>query len=76
LEYCASNPGYLGSSLGVVELTGTLHYVYDIPEEHIVCDIVIKYMPIRLSRAAIYIVDVCNVLFGRMSLAKTIPALH
>ena len=27
------NPGHLASSLGVVELTVALHYVYDTPED-------------------------------------------
>ncbi len=39
IECCASNPGHLGSSLGAVELTVALHYVYDTPEDRIVWDV-------------------------------------
>ena len=33
------NPGHLASSLGVVELTIALHYVFDTPEDRIVWDV-------------------------------------
>ena len=33
------NPGHLASSLGVVELTVALHYVFDTPEDRIVWDV-------------------------------------
>ena len=39
LECCSTNPGHLGSSLGTVELTTALHYVYDTPQDHIVWDV-------------------------------------
>lgn len=39
LECCAVNPGHLGSSLGTVELTVALHYVYNTPEDRIVWDV-------------------------------------
>ena len=39
LECCAVNPGHLGSSLGTVELTIALHYVYATPEDRIVWDV-------------------------------------
>ena len=39
LECCATNPGHLGSSLGAVELTVALHYVYDTPNDRIVWDV-------------------------------------
>ena len=39
IECCAVNPGHLGSSLGAVELTVALHYVYDTPEDRIVWDV-------------------------------------
>ena len=29
IEHLANNPGHLGASLGVVELTVALHYVFD-----------------------------------------------
>ena len=35
----ADNPGHLASSLGVVELTVALHYVFDTPEDRIVWDV-------------------------------------
>lgn len=36
---CAYNPGHLGASLGVVELTVALHYVFDTPYDRIVWDV-------------------------------------
>ena len=39
IECCAVNPGHLGSSLGTVELTVALHYVYAMPEDRIVWDV-------------------------------------
>lgn len=35
----ATNPGHLASSLGALELTVALHYVYDTPEDRIVWDV-------------------------------------
>ena len=39
VDCCATNPGHLGSSLGTVELTIALHYVYDTPTDSIVWDV-------------------------------------
>ncbi len=39
LEELAENPGHLGASLGTVELTVALHYVYNTPEDRIVWDV-------------------------------------
>jgi len=39
IEAVASNPGHLGSSLGVVELTVALHYVFNTPDDKIVWDV-------------------------------------
>ena len=36
IEQTAENPGHLGSSLGVVELTVALHYVFDTPNDKLV----------------------------------------
>ncbi|MBR1593149.1 MAG: 1-deoxy-D-xylulose-5-phosphate synthase [Alloprevotella sp.] len=36
---CAHNPGHLASSLGAVELTVALHYVFDTPYDRIVWDV-------------------------------------
>lgn len=36
---CSENPGHLGSSLGVVELTVALHYVFDTPYDNLVWDV-------------------------------------
>ncbi|MBO7456047.1 MAG: 1-deoxy-D-xylulose-5-phosphate synthase, partial [Paludibacteraceae bacterium] len=33
------NPGHLGSSLGVIELTVELHYVFDTPDDRLVWDV-------------------------------------
>lgn len=39
IEQLADNPGHLGSSLGVVELTSALHYVYNTPDDKILWDV-------------------------------------
>ena len=39
IECCAKNPGHLGSSLGTVELTVALHYVYDTPKDKLIWDV-------------------------------------
>lgn len=36
---CASNPGHIGASLGVVELAVALHRVFDTPKDKIVWDV-------------------------------------
>lgn len=39
IEQLSSNPGHLGSSLGVVELSVALHYTYDTPNDKIIWDV-------------------------------------
>ncbi len=39
IDELSHNPGHLGASLGVVELTVALHYVYDMPNDNIVWDV-------------------------------------
>ncbi len=39
IEELANNPGHLASSLGVIELTVALHYVFDTPNDRIVWDV-------------------------------------
>lgn len=39
VECCSVNPGHLGSSLGTIELTIALHYVYNTPLDRIVWDV-------------------------------------
>lgn len=39
IEEVSKNPGHLGSSLGVVELTVALHYVFNTPYDRIVWDV-------------------------------------
>ena len=39
LQELSVNPGHLASSMGVVELTVALHYVYDTPEDRLVWDV-------------------------------------
>ncbi|MFI3289381.1 MAG: 1-deoxy-D-xylulose-5-phosphate synthase [Rikenellaceae bacterium] len=39
IEECATNPGHLSSSLGVVELTTALHYVFDTPKDALIWDV-------------------------------------
>ncbi|MGL5547097.1 MAG: 1-deoxy-D-xylulose-5-phosphate synthase N-terminal domain-containing protein, partial [Tannerellaceae bacterium] len=39
LDVLAENPGHLGSSLGTVELTVALHYVFNTPDDRIVWDV-------------------------------------
>ncbi len=39
IEECATNPGHLSSSLGVVELTAALHYTFDTPHDALIWDV-------------------------------------
>ena len=39
IEEVSSNPGHLGASLGVVELTVALHYVFNTPYDKIIWDV-------------------------------------
>ena len=39
IEALSKNPGHLGSSLGAIELTVALHYVFDAPEDKLVWDV-------------------------------------
>lgn len=39
IDDCAENPGHLGSSLGTVELTVALHYVFNTPYDNLVWDV-------------------------------------
>jgi 1-deoxy-D-xylulose-5-phosphate synthase len=39
IEEASVNPGHFGASLGVVELTVALHYVYNTPYDKIVWDV-------------------------------------
>lgn len=39
IDELSCNPGHFGASLGVVELTVALHYVFDTPEDRIVWDV-------------------------------------
>lgn len=39
IEVVSSNPGHLGASLGVVELTVALHHVFDAPHDQIIWDV-------------------------------------
>ncbi len=39
IEQTAKHPGHLGSSLGVVELTVALHYVFNTPDDRLVWDV-------------------------------------
>ncbi len=39
IEECSVNPGHLASSLGTVELSSALHYVFDAPTDKIVWDV-------------------------------------
>lgn len=39
IECCATNPGHLGASLGAVELSVALNYVFNTPDDEIVWDV-------------------------------------
>lgn len=39
IEQTSQHPGHLGSSLGVIELTVALHYVFDTPNDKLVWDV-------------------------------------
>ena len=36
---CSKNPGHLGASLGVIELTVALHYVFNTPDDKLIWDV-------------------------------------
>ena len=39
IDVVCENPGHLGASLGVVELTVALHYIFNTPEDRIIWDV-------------------------------------
>ena len=39
IDVVSSNPGHFGASLGVVELTVALHYVFNTPKDKIIWDV-------------------------------------
>lgn len=39
IEVISRNPGHLGASLGVVELTAAIHYAYNTPEDKLIWDV-------------------------------------
>jgi len=39
LEVISRNPGHLGASLGVIELTTAIHYAYNTPEDKLIWDV-------------------------------------
>jgi 1-deoxy-D-xylulose-5-phosphate synthase len=39
LEVISRNPGHLGASLGVVELTAAIHYAFNTPEDKLIWDV-------------------------------------
>ena len=39
IEQCAKNPGHLASSLGAVEITVAIHYVYQTPDDKLIWDV-------------------------------------
>ena len=39
VQALSKNPGHLGSSLGAIELTVALHYVFDTPHDQLVWDV-------------------------------------
>ncbi len=39
IDDCAENPGHLGASLGTVELTVALHYVFNTPYDNVIWDV-------------------------------------
>lgn len=39
LEVISKNPGHLGASLGVVELTAAIHYVFNTPDDKLIWDV-------------------------------------
>ena len=39
IDECSKNPGHLASSLGTIELTVAIHYVYNLPQDKLVWDV-------------------------------------
>ncbi len=52
IDQLSNNPGHFGSSLGTVELTVALHYVYNTPYDRIVWDVAKNIIPEILSQIA------------------------
>lgn len=52
LQAVSKTGGHLGSSLGVIELTTALHYVFDAPEDKITWDVShqVRQNPLQNSR--------------------------
>jgi hypothetical protein len=51
IETVSRNGGHLASSLGTVELTLAIHYVFNTPKDKLLWDVAIRPMPTRSSRA-------------------------
>lgn len=51
IEVVSTKEGHLGASLGVVELTLALHYVFDTPHDKIIWDVGHQATAIKLSLA-------------------------
>ena len=47
IDELSRNPGHFGSSLGVIELTVALHYIYNTPYDRIVWDVSIRRTDIK-----------------------------
>lgn len=45
----SENPGHFASSMGAVELTVALHYVFNTPYDRLVWDVVIRHTAINCS---------------------------
>jgi hypothetical protein len=52
IEQLSTNPGHLASSLGAIEITVAIHYVFDTPEDRIVWDVGIRLTAIKFSQDA------------------------
>lgn len=53
ISACAENPGHIGASLGTVELTVALHYLYNTPTDKIIWDVGHQATHIKFLRAAV-----------------------
>ena len=78
IDEISKNPGHLDSSLGTVELSVALHYVFDTPYDRVVWTLGIKLMGIRFSRGGVsFFIPIVNwegsVVSLRPKRANTMP---
>ena len=68
--------GHLGSSLGVVELTVALHYVFDAPEDKIIWDVAHQAYPHKILTGKAHIKMITMIVMLLLSLMLMMMIIH